>query len=93
MMRDELIAVLESGDSGDLVNKGVVALANRGFRFYTTSIDAAASLADGRRWTVTCDGLATTADDHDEMHVGDVPGNPAAALVVAWLRATAKCRG
>lgn len=55
---------------------------------YTTSIDAAVSLVGDIGWSVSGNGWAGVFTRTHNTHIL-VPNNPAAALVAAWLKATA----
>ena len=57
---------------------------------YTTSLDAAVSLVGDRRWSVHHDGVAVVWPKGAVFgKTAQVANNPAAALVAAWLKATA----
>ena len=55
---------------------------------YTTSIDAAVSLV-GDQWIIAADGHARIWDPGNSLHTAYISDRPAAALVAAWLKATA----
>ena len=55
---------------------------------WLTSLDAAAALVTTMDWIMCRDGSASVADGQRSVW-SRVKGNPAAALVAAWLKATA----
>ncbi len=58
------------------------------YKRYTTSLDAAVSLVGDIGWSVSGNGWAGVFTRTHNTHIL-VPNNPAAALVAAWLKATA----
>ena len=56
---------------------------------YTTSLDAAAALVGDVYWIVDGFGKASVCGEGVKRGESRINGNPAAALVAAWLKATA----
>lgn len=90
MTREELISRIIAGETGHAIDMQIAKLVIPGevhTPSYTTSIDAAASLIKkAQDWEISKDGCAYV---HSIEHGGAeafVKRNPAAALVVAWLR-------
>ena len=91
MTREELIARIEAGETGHDLNVAIAKIAiPNGVHVpsYTTSIDAAVSLVGDIGWSVSGNGWAGVFTRTHNTHIL-VPNNPAAALVAAWLKATA----
>ena len=92
MTRDELIARIEAGEAGHALDVAIARIAHPDgvhVPSYTNNIAAAVALCECRRWTVNSEGLATVTADSWEVFISEVKGNPAAAIVAAWLKATA----
>ena len=58
-------------------------------KHYTTSLDAAAALVGKSKWRLTWDGACKIWDPGNSLHTAYISDRPAAALVAAWLKATA----
>lgn len=66
------------------------AFAMTGVPAWLTSLDAAIALVGDRWWEAYHDGFAIVwTEDGDNAKAAKVSNNPAAALVAAWLKATA----
>ena len=102
MTRAELIARIEAGETGPDIDfriddvahpQGYIAL-NRKLSSctpcYTTSIDDAVTLLAGCGWYVAESGKASVwIGPNGPRYEARIRANPAAALVAAWLKATA----
>ena len=92
MTRDELIALIESGETGHDLNVAIAKIAiPNGVHVpsYTTSIDAAVALIESSYdWEINKDGCAFVNSIEHGGAEGFVKRNPAAALILAWLRVT-----
>ncbi len=92
MTREELIARIEAGETGHDLNVAIAKIAiPNGVHVpsYTTSIDAAVSLVGDVYWLVDSFGKAYVWGEGVKRGESRINGNPAAALVAAWLKATA----
>lgn len=94
MTRAELIALIEAGDAGEEVLCAIAHevdwLSDDGLiPDWLTSIDAAVALAEGHYWRLDQSGRAYVWGSMSGVHSANILGHPAAALVAAWLKATA----
>ena len=92
MIHDELISRIESGETGHAIDVQIAKLAIPGevhTPSYTTSIDAAVALIESSYdWEINKDGCAFVNSIEHGGAEGFVKRNPAAALILAWLRVT-----
>ena len=94
MTRAELIARIEAGEKGDEVLRAIANevgwLSDDGLiPDWLTRIDAAAELVSGHYWCLDQSGRAYVWASMGGVHWANILGRPAAALVAAWLEATA----
>lgn len=92
MKHDELISRIIAGETGHAIDVQIARLAIPGevhTPSYTTSIDAAVALIESSYdWEINKVGFAFIHSIEFGGAMGFIEKNPAAAIVLAWLRAT-----